>query len=106
VASMKSVDKEVEAPTNVFPLSECMWCGQPSRAEKPEQAARKFSMVKSDVASRRIARVLKHTKTQTYPFIILHPRQTWFFFGPAKSMPVWANGLENVGLAQGKSPIR
>jgi len=62
---MKSLEKDVDAPINVFPLSECMWCGQPRRAEKSEKTGRNFSVVRSDVASRLIARVLlSYTRLQ------------------------------------------
>jgi len=41
------------------------WCGQPRRAEKSEKTGRNFSVVRSDVASRLIARVLlSYTRLQ------------------------------------------
>jgi len=68
--------------------------GNPSRAK----AARNASENRSDVASRWMYFVVKHTNTLTYPFLIRQAQAIKLLIsnGPAKSTPVYVNGLEKV----------
>jgi len=58
----------------VLPISEYIADGHPRLAANLAKAAKNFFIVNSEVASNRIAFVLKHTKSKTYPFVMRHAR--------------------------------
>ena len=84
------------APTKFLPLSEYTLEGHPRRETNRLKAARNAFAVKSDTASKWMAFVEKHTSNHTYPLVVVLPRPLKHLIsnGPAKSRPVFVNGLE------------
>ena len=62
---LKSLSKSRDAPTKFVPLSEKIVCGHPLLDIKRLNAARNLSVDKSEVASKCMAFVEKHTKMHT-----------------------------------------
>uniref|UniRef100_A0A8D8D5K9 (northern house mosquito) hypothetical protein n=1 Tax=Culex pipiens TaxID=7175 RepID=A0A8D8D5K9_CULPI len=106
--SLASRSSSVSDPTKLVALSEYILFTRPRRPVKRRKAARKASVVRLETSSRCMARVLIHTKRDTYPFVIIGLRAAVSDLirnGPAKSTPVLKNAGAGCTRYDGRSPI-